>query len=195
LTVPQKTHLRPIKLEELDDLYKQRIESDFPSAERPPLAGLRYQYTAGLQDILLLHTAERDVAYAVCAQENGVALISLLAVFKEKRGGGCGTALLGRLKAHYGHLRAILIEVEDPARAANAADRKTREKRIAFYQRAGYRFLEGIDHVCFGVPLLPMALALTEPLQSVRKTAVRDLEALYRKILPKHLWGQVVTRE
>ncbi len=195
MTVSQKTHLRPIKLEELDDLYKQRIESDFPSAERPPLAGLRYQYTAGLQEILLLRIAKRDVAYAVCAQENGVALISLLAVFKEKRGGGFGTALLGELKAHYGHLRAILIEVEDPARATSAADRKTREKRIAFYQRAGYRFLEGVDHVCFGVPLLPMAISLADSPENVRKTAASDLQALYHRILPKHLWGQVITSE
>lgn len=191
--------LRPMQEEELDTLYAERIEVDFPSAERPSIAAMHRHVHNGLQNVWIM-TEEtpdgvRDAAYAVCAEANGIVLVTLLAVFAENRGGGRGSALLSLLRAQYEGKRAIVLEVEDPKDATDAADLNTRERRIAFYERNGYRFLTGLEHISFGVPLLPMAVPIVDTMENLRQSAVQDLQAIYHHILPEHLWPRVTTRE
>lgn len=194
MTTPSKWRLRQLREDELDALYTTRIEKDFPSAERPNLAAMHRHMREGLQDIFIMSGNGEDVAYAVCAEENGLALITLLAVYPGLRGGGYGTLLLTLLAAQYANRRGILLEVENPAQAADEADRATREKRIAFYLRAGYVPLEGIEHESFGVSLLLMVLPLADTIDALRATAVGDTRALFDKILPPALRPNITTR-
>lgn len=187
--------LRTLDESELDALYQARIGPDFPSAERPSLAAMHRHMQDGLQTILMMNDGHEDAAYAVCAEANGIVLVTLLAVFADKRGGGHGTMLLSLLRAHYASARAILLEVEDPADAEDGNDRTIREKRIAFYQRNGYAFLEGIHHVSFGIHLLLMAQPLHDSLAEIRASAIPDVRAIYNKILPESHWSRVVTKE
>lgn len=187
--------LRPLAEGELDSLYTRRIAEDFPSDERPSLPAMHRHMQNGLQQILMMTDGEEDAAYAVCAEANGIVLVSLLAVFADRRGGGHGSRLLALLKEQYAGARAIVLEVEDPKDAEDAAAVQTREKRIAFYERNGYHFLEGIRHDSFGVHLLVMATPLGDALENIRATAVEDLRAIYHRILPEHLWEYVTTKE
>ncbi len=190
-----KWRLRPLEASELDELYQTRMETDFPSAERPNLSAMRRHMRENLQEIFVLTDGQRDAAYAVCAEANGVILVTLLAVYAEQRGQGTGTALMACLKERYADRRAILLEVEDPDKAADEKERHTRERRIAFYRRASYQQLAGVSHTSFGIPLLPMALPLTDTLANVRASIAMDMEAIYHKILPEWLWAQVITKD
>lgn len=187
--------LRALDESQLDALYEVRIGPDFPSVERPNLAAMHRHMQNDLQTIWVMTDGTRDAAYAVCARAKGIILVTLLAVYKEMRGGGIGTTLLNLLREQYGDSRAIVLEVEDPADAADEADRTIRQKRIAFYERFGYQFLEGIEHVSFGVRLLLMALPVTDSLTNVRANAVQDIQAIFDNILPASLRANVVTTE
>lgn len=180
---------------ELDALYEGRIRADFPSAERPSLPAMRRHLRDGLQTVWMMSSVQGDEGYAVCAEANGIVFVTLLAVYKEKRGGGRGTALLSLLRGHYQHSRGILLEVETPEDASDARARLVREKRIAFYARSGYHLLEGLAHESFGVPLRIMALPLEDTAEGLRASAAEDIQAAYHRILPKEHWGQVTTRE
>lgn len=191
---PTRT-LRRLDESELDTLYTTRIAPDFPRNERPSLAAMHTHMERSLQDIFIMTNGTEDEAYAVCAEANDIVLITLLAVFADKRGGGRGTALLGLLRAHYADRRALILEVEDPKDANSDDELATRSKRIAFYERNGYRFFSNISHVSFDVPLLLMALPLTDTFEAARSTALDDMHAVYRKILPEKHWPRVVTTE
>lgn len=187
--------LRRMDSHELEALYLQRIEPDFPRAERPSLAAMSRHLKEGLQDVYIMTDGQSEAAYAVCAQANGIVLVTLLAVYAEQRGGGRGSALLSLLAAQFKDRRAIVLEVEDPLDAQEATDRTTRERRIAFYERSGYRLLPGIRHDSFGVHLLLMALPLADSMEGIRGTAVEDMQAIYHRILPDALWLRVTTVE
>lgn len=188
--------LRRVKKEELDQLYTTRMEEDFPSAERPSLPAMQRHLREDLQEIWIMADQDgEEVAYAACAQARGIVLVTLLAVFAEHRGGGHGTTLLELLQAHYAAERAVLLEVEDPQEAADEEDLLIRQRRIAFYERNGYRMLSGIDHVSFGIRLLLMALPLEDSFENIRRTAVEDVREVYHIILPPERWERVITKE
>lgn len=189
-----KWRLRVMDPGELDALYKNHMEKDFPSAERPNLKAMRRHVREGLQEVLLLSGGKADAGYSVLAEANGVMLITLLAIFPQKRGQGLGTILLTLLQARYKAKRAILLEVEDPAMAEGAADKKIREKRVAFYERSGYMLIDEVEHTSFGVPLLLMALPLADTMERVRAGVVHDVQAAYARVLPETLLPRVVTR-
>lgn len=195
MTPQPRWRLRQLTRAELDLLYTQRIEKDFPSAERPSLPALRNHMEKDLQTTWIMTDGQEDVAYAVCAQANGIVLVSLLAVYSDKRGGGKGTALLSLLRDEYADERAIVLEVEDPADATDEKDLQTREKRIAFYVRSGYRFYDGIEHTSFGVRLMLMAHPLADDFEHLHATAIADVTEIYHKILPQAKWGFVTTAE
>lgn len=185
--------LRKLRESELDTLYIQRIEPDFPSAERPSLPAMHRHMQHDLQTIYIMHNDTDDFAYAVCAEANDIILVTLLAVYKENRGGGYGSALLALLKETYADKRAIILEVENPEDAEDVGEHATRERRIAFYERNGYTLLPDIAHISFDVPLLVMALPLADTLVDIDKSAVDDLKTIYHIILPENRWEKVVT--
>lgn len=187
-------HLRPIKQEEYDALYTAHIETNFPSSERPSRNALRYHMQHDLQEVFILTNGEEDVGYCVCAKAQNIVLVSLLAIYDGHREKGYGSVLLACLQEHYADLRGILLEIEDPNDAETPEDVDIRNRRMAFYKRAGYHLLDDIEHLCFDVPLLPMALPLGDSLTALHAAAVDDLTAIYHTILPKPLWNQVLTR-
>lgn len=186
--------LRTVKTEEYSTLYTSHIATSFPRNERPSEAQLLHHLERELQEILLMTDGERDVAFCVLAEANGIALVTLLAVYEGEREKGLGSVLLSLLRRAYADRRGILLEIEDSKDAENDADRAIRERRVHFYTRAGFQFIRGVTHDCFGVPLLPMALPLRDSFENIEKTAVADLTAAYHKILPESIWGRVVTR-
>jgi GNAT superfamily N-acetyltransferase len=88
--------------------------------------------------------------------EIGTAYLWYLAVQPQLRGSGLGAGLyqsiLGcALQTH----RLLIFEVELPELAPDAASRRLRERRIAFYRRQGARALGGVHYLETVGPHLP----------------------------------------
>lgn len=144
----------PLDPAEFKRIYK-RIKKDFAEGEYPPYFILRGQILNGIQQCYLYIEDGVEKAYAVCAANhlNGYVLISLLSVYPQYRGGGVGTAFLEKIKQSYDKKKGLLVEVEKPDCAKNEAEKTVRQKRIRFYQKAGFQVVPNLDYAIWGVPM------------------------------------------
>lgn len=166
--------LRPIKPNEYRTLYAHMVR-DFPKSERAPYFVIEYNLDRGAQAARWLVDEGRDVGYIIETLADGVpfVLINYLAVMPDARAGGYGSALL-RLIAESHPNHAAVVEVEDPAAAQDEAAKKMCERRIRFYERAGYHIVPVGHFRLFSVPMLVMIQGERRP------DSVRDMmHALY----------------
>lgn len=133
----------------LSALYDSDIRFDFPKAELKPLQAMLKLMDAGRYEPLLVTEDGSAVGYALCWLPEGRegALLEYLGVLRGKRSGGLGSRILTLLMARYGQ---VFGEVEAPDQSASPAEDDLRRRRIAFYERNGFRVL---DYECalFGV--------------------------------------------
>lgn len=157
-------NIRNMAVNEFRTIYR-RIREDFPQDEYAPYEVLQRQMQAGIQEGLILQADGRDVAYAVCAggHKNGYVLVSLLAVFKEWRRQGCGSAFIKKIQAKYQDKNGLIVEVEKPEKAMTSAERQIRLKRMSFYEKAGFYQIPGIDYHLWNVPLHLMVFPQKAP--------------------------------
>lgn len=171
--------IRKANEENLRKLYKEHMEKDFPAIERPPFAHFLKLTEEEMQDVLIYSEDGRDVAYCVTAIGNAFVLISFLAVYEEFRGKGVGSQMLTEVKEFYSDKAGFMIEVEKPEAAKNEAERKLRERRIAFYERCGFFLLEKIEYLLWKVPFFIM---VTEKKFGEAYIA-EELRTVYQKLL------------
>ena len=139
-------------------IYK-RIKKDFAPGEYAPYTVLYKQLKQGIQQGFLLYADGVEAGYAVCAagHRGGFVLVSLFAVYPEYRGRGFGSAFLREIMKIYADKEGILVEVEKPEKAKDDIERVNREKRIAFYRKAGFERIPGIEYSIWTVPMHLMA--------------------------------------
>ena len=141
--------LQMLSKEELAALYENEMTIDFPKSELKPLAAMLRLMDMGRYDPLRATEGGEPVGYAMLWLPEGRAgaLLEYLGVLRGKRNGGLGTAILGLLVERYGQ---IFGEAEAPGPDAPPAENDLRRRRIAFYERNGFRVL---DYQCalFGV--------------------------------------------
>ena len=141
--------LKLLDKQELTDLYQNEMVFDFPKAELKPLRAMLRLMDMGQYDPLLITDDEGSpLGYAMLwlpRARNG-ALLEYLGVLRGKRNGGLGTQGLPLLAERYGQLFG---EAEAPT-SDDPAENDLRQRRIAFYERNGFRVL---DYECalFGV--------------------------------------------
>ena len=133
---------------ELTALYNGELVVDFPKSELKPLRAMLNLMDMGRYDPLLVTEDGETVGYAMVwlpGERNG-ALLEYFGVLRGKRNGGIGSRILTLLAERYGQLFG---EAEAPA-SADPAENDLRRRRIAFYERNGFRVL---DYECalFGV--------------------------------------------
>ena len=174
--------LNLLNKEELTNLYKDEMMFDFPRAELKPLRAMLRLMDMGQYDPLLV-TDDQGVAlgYAMIwlpRARNG-ALLEYLGVLRGKRNGGLGSQVLPMLASRYGQLFG---EAEAPT-SDDPAENDLRRRRIAFYERNGFRVL---DYECalFGVHFNCLYLG--------PETDDRKVEALHRSVYadyfsPEHM--------
>lgn len=141
--------LQMLSKEELAALYENEMTIDFPKSELKPLAAMLRLMDMGRYDPLLATEGGEPVGYAMLWLPEGRAgaLLEYLGVLRGKRNGGLGTAILGLLVERYGQ---IFGEAEAPGPDTPPEENDLRRRRIAFYERNGFRVL---DYQCalFGV--------------------------------------------
>ena len=140
--------LKMLDKEELAALYQNEMTVDFPHAELKPLSAMLRLMDLGRYDPLLITEGGQPLGYAMMWLPEGRegALLEYLGVLRGKRSGGLGTKILALLGSRYGQ---IFGEAEAPC-SDDPAENDLRRRRIAFYERNGFRVL---DYQCalFGV--------------------------------------------
>ena len=141
--------LRLLNKEELTALYQSDLTTDFPHAELKPLRAMLRLMDMGCYDPLLAVDGEKPAGYALAwlPKNRKGALLEYFGVFRELRNGGLGSKILELLMERYGQ---IFGEAEAPGPDASPEENGLRRRRIAFYERNGFRVL---DYQCalFGV--------------------------------------------
>ncbi|HEX2927959.1 MAG TPA: GNAT family N-acetyltransferase [Ruminiclostridium sp.] len=185
--------IRPMRLEELKDIYK-RIEDDFASGEYPPYRVLYGQLESDAQTGRILIENGNEVAYSICAEggTKDFVLISLLAVYREFRGRGFGTAFLEVLKDCYSDKKGVIVEVEKPEDAKTKEERDIRIKRIGFYEKAGFRLLPDIDYTIWDVPMHLMVLSAESPQNIINKEVSSAMHDIYLKLMGEQFIHKMV---
>ncbi len=134
---------------QLERLYQEEMVYDFPKAELKPLgAMLRLLEMGQYEPLLVVEEDGEAVGYAMMwlPKARSGALLEYLGVLRGKRCGGVGTRILPLLMQRYGQLFG---EAEYPD-SDDEGENDLRRRRIAFYERNGFRVL---DYQCalFGV--------------------------------------------
>ncbi len=183
-----KYNIRRMELDELKAFY-ERIVRDFAQGEYSPYPIIYQHLQDGLQKALIFCEGEKDIAYSVCTDnhENNYVLISLLAVFKEYRGQGIGSAFMKRLRLMYQDKQVLLVEVERPDRAKTPVEGDSRKRRIEFYERAGFYLIEGVDYSIWDIPMHLMALPLVASKETINREIKRSMYELYLNLMGEKL--------
>ncbi|MDR1062083.1 MAG: hypothetical protein LBL83_12960 [Clostridiales bacterium] len=176
-------------LEKLDrkafeDLYGSHIVRDFPVAERRPLHSIRSLYKKGNYAGIALKKDGALQAYAAFLHDASIGgvLLDYFAVERGLRGGGIGSGFLRRLRGLWDGKAGIIIESELPEQARAPGERATRDRRLAFYVRAGAA-LSPARWRAFGVDYNILWLPIRRALEEADPAS--DIRALYGLSLPK----------
>ena len=133
--------LKQLDKEELTALYRNEMTADFPRSELKPLAAMLRLMDLGRYDPLAAIDGGETVGYAMMwlPQDRTGALLEYLGVLRGRRNGGLGGQILELLAARYGQLFG---EAEAPDPQASPEENSLRRRRIAFYERSGFRVLD-----------------------------------------------------
>lgn len=168
--------LRPASAAELRIFYRW-MEEQFHAGELKPLAQLERLMAQGRYAARGLWDGDALIAYALfgIAGDGRTMLLDYFAVLPQYQDAGWGSRFLSALRAEGGG--AILLEVEDPRRAPDAAEAETCRRRIRFYERNGCRHTP-VELNLFGFDYVIMALERGEPIADA--DVRRALEDVYR---------------
>ena len=140
--------LKLLNKEELTALYQNEMTVDFPKSELKPLTAMLRLMDMGCYEPLLVTENGEPAGYAIVwlSEHREGALLEYFGVLRGLRNGGLGTKILALLMERYGQ---IFGEAEVPC-SDDPAENDLRRRRIAFYERNGFRVL---DYECalFGV--------------------------------------------
>ncbi len=128
--------------------------------------------------------------FATLPAENGGLhyLLDYFAILPAYRGQGLGAAFLPAMLARLPDAASVIGEAENPACAANEADRALRERRIRFYLRCGVRDT-GVTACVWGVEYRLLFFGG----RALSQDAVRRVYgAFYRSFFPPALYAQKV---
>ena len=185
----------PIKTTELKNLYATELSRVFPADEIPPYTRLLQCFTENKHEGFF-YTPEGEqepVGYVINSAMHGAVLCYFLAIYDTFQGEGYGSMLIEVLAKHYADYDYIWFEVERVCDAKNAEEQAVRERRIAFYERAGLHIVPDIAYTAFGVPMHIMVLPLAQKQVNV-SCLLETILQTYQTILPKTLHHQIVAK-
>ena len=175
--------IRELTVEEIRDVYHDRMKQDFPSSERKPLSLILSLIKRGVYQGIGLYEGDDLIAYAFLtpAAAGGWMLVDYYAVRGDQRGQGYGSAFLRLIKERYRYAAGILVEAESVRSAQLPEERSMREKRIRFYRNNG---METADFYCFLFGVEYEILFLPGDGRENALPPKEGLLEIYRKIIP-----------
>lgn len=170
--------------EQIIKIYNKYMVLDFPKDELKPLAHILAMVEDGTCTFYALRRNEEVLSYfSVCVNGQGL-LVDYLAVNEKYRGQGIGAKTIGFLKS-VSHNKYIIIECEDEEKAEDESDKITRLRRIAFYERAGFK-RSGVSSNLFGVDYI----ILTYP-DDISENKVKELySSVYLRMLGQSMYDK-----
>ena len=167
--------------EEICQIYEERLQYDFPPAERKPLSAILQSNRAGTYRAFGVYKESLCVAYAyfVAIPESDWMLLDYYAVRDDLRGTGIGSWFLERLHTLEPDSPVILLEIDEPEFAETPEERELCLRRAHFYRRAGAQF-SNVVATTFGVPY---RLLTFSPLPVSDETVAMQYEIIYRRML------------
>lgn len=181
--------LNELSPQQLAQLYRQELTSVFPPEELKPLRSMLSLMEQGRYQALGLYDGEDLVAYALIWLEPGCpfALLDYLGTMAGLRDRGLGSRMLDLLAEHYAHFRGIFGEAEAPENGDPAGE-PLRRRRLAFYQRNGFRY-GGYDCALFGVHYR----ALIRGAEDVTAEELLQVhQSIYRRHFPPALYQRFI---
>lgn len=134
--------LRAMTRAEMPGWYERELCEAFPSNERKPLADFFALMDAGRYEVLGLYEDGVLLGYAGMwshPEYPEYVLLDQLGVTAARRNGGLGGELLALLAERYGGDMCIITEAECPVPQDTPEENALRERRIGFYERAGFQ--------------------------------------------------------
>ena len=149
-------HLKTLNADELTALYRTELVNAFPPSELKPLKSMLNLMEQDRYEALGLYDEEGLHGYALTWLEPGIpfALLDYFGTLEGQRGTGLGTRMLDMLSEHYQDYRGVFGEAEG-AFSKNPEEKSLQERRLAFYERNGFRY-GGYDCALFGVHYLTL---------------------------------------
>lgn len=185
-----------LSAEALTEVYDQYMTIDFPQDELKPLERILYTVETGLCCAYGMYEQDELRGYAIFIVPDGLryGLLDYLAVLKKYRGTGVGHIFFEQigdvLTTKYPALKGFYIETENIAFAADAGERRTREKRISFY-RQNHCVMTTLESRLFGVDYSILLYDFDE--KNVDSATVKDLDDIYRAMFKKHHYENAVS--
>ena len=179
-----------LTLDQIRAIYAQRMPRDFPPDEIKRLAYIERALSRGEYICYGALDGDAILAYAFFVRKAGRALFDYYAVREDLRDQGIGSRFIQALiEGPLQGLECVLLEVEDPACASDAAERTTRERRLDFYLRNGL-WDTGVSAAAFHVPYKLLVLPVGE---RPSRALVREIYAeMYRLVLPDALFREMI---
>ena len=178
--------------EHVADIYRARMQYDFPPAEVKPLEVLQNLMKQGRYECYGWFEESGDlVAYTffTSAPQGKVMLLDYFAVCSFYRSHGYGSVILTLLPDLFQGRAGILAEVEDPLKSSSEAEESIRSRRVGFYQRNGLRPTT-VYSVLFEVPYVLHYLPVAE---DCTDAALRsELDAIYHTLFPQPIYDENV---
>ncbi|OUP76715.1 hypothetical protein B5F08_10200 [Anaeromassilibacillus sp. An172] len=130
--------IRELNKADIEFIYKNRMENDFPPEEIRPWDMFERSFSMGLYTGYGLYENEKLLSYATFtfSNNNDTILLDYYAVDSSLRGKGIGANFLSELSKKLQD-KLILLEVENPKFSKNDDDLSVRTRRINFYKRCG----------------------------------------------------------
>lgn len=179
--------LRLCSQKDIESIYNNHIINDFPPDEVKPLKRILLLCEKNLYFVYGIYEEEKLISYAFIsgAPNCDYVLLDYLAVVSGRRGIGIGSRAMKLLKEEICKTKTgILLESENPDFAHDEKDKKTRERRIKFYQNCGFE-LTKMQSCLFGVEYKIMVYANKTPSTLSVTHAITDL---YQSLIAeKHL--------
>lgn len=183
-----------LSLPQVRALYYGRLQEDFPPDEIKTLGTIERAMGRGEYFCLGAMAGDEILSYAffvkLKAEEREFALFDYFAVKKEARCQGVGSAFLKALTAGpLKKMKAVLLEVDDPACAPDGTEEVIRNRRLRFYLRNGLTDTT-VTATVWGVQFRILALPVggfPSPAETRRMYA-----ALYRAIMPPEMFASKV---
>ncbi len=187
--------LEQMTKEEITAIYHERLTSDFIKDEIKPLGVILKAVERGTYQCLKLcgtdESADKAAGYVFLVRQGRDYLVDYLAVFRECRDRGYGSEMLRLLREYLTEARLVILEVEDPAYAADQSQREIQSRRIGFYKRNACRDT-GLRVRCFGVPFQVLELGENRDLTEAQLWKV--YRGIYSVVVPRWMLGFVLRK-